>query len=343
MTAPRMSVILPTYSTFATIRRTINSLRGQSVVREIELVIVTPTPPESFGLDVSLLRDFHSHQLLRTESDLVLSQLCAAGVFAAKAPIVTLTEDHVFHALDWAEQLLESHQQPYAVVAAQAFNANPDTLLSWSDFLMGYGLWSAPTQSGPRDYLPGHNSSYKRDLLLIYGDQLADKMTAEVIIHWELRSEGHELYLNADAKMYHMNFSKWSSWMLTTFYAGRSFAGLRIHAWPPLKRLMYAAAWPLIPFVRLRRIWPTLAATPVFPRIVPVMLLQFVISAFGECIGYLFGAGDVHRAMAKLETLRDNHVRPRERHLENLNLPEGIERFVQDRKPDPEHHSVDVP
>jgi hypothetical protein len=204
------------------------------------------------------------------------------------------------------------------------FNANPGSLLSWSDFLIGYGVWSAPIVSGLRDYLPGHNSSYKRDVLLAaYGDRLAHKMTAEVVIHWELRAQGHKLYLNADAKMHHMNFSKWSSWALATFYAGRSFAAVRAEGWPLIKRLLYAAASPLIPLVRMRRIWSTLVMCPVFPQVAPMLLLQFMVSAFGECIGYLLGAGDVVTALKKLETLRDDHVRSSDRLMENLNLPEG--------------------
>ena len=46
------------------------------------------------------------------------------------------------------------------------------------------------------DYLPGHNSSYKRDVLLGYGDRLESMMESETVLHWDLRAKGHRLYLS---------------------------------------------------------------------------------------------------------------------------------------------------
>jgi len=39
-------------------------------------------------------------------------------------------------------------------------NANPDSIVSWADFLIGYGPWAAPIARHEPEYLPGHNSSY---------------------------------------------------------------------------------------------------------------------------------------------------------------------------------------
>ena len=69
-------------------------------------------------------------------------------------------------------------------------NANPDTIVSWADFLVGYGPWARPSIVSERDYLPGHNSSYKRAVLLEYGDALATLMEAETVLMWDLRAKG---------------------------------------------------------------------------------------------------------------------------------------------------------
>src|SRR5688500_5467858 len=91
----------------------------------------------------------------------------------------------------------------------------------------GYGPFLWPTPSREVDFLPGHNSCYKRDVLLGYGDRLESMMESETVLHWDLRANGHRLYLEPAARVAHMNFSLWLSWIPAQFLNGRLFAGAR--------------------------------------------------------------------------------------------------------------------
>lgn len=66
--------------------------------------------------------------------------------------------------------------------------------MSWADLFIGYSPWLAPSSSREAEFLPGHNTSYKRAVLLEYGDQLDSMMQAETVLHWNLRSKGHHLF-----------------------------------------------------------------------------------------------------------------------------------------------------
>jgi hypothetical protein len=83
--------------------------------------------------------------------------------------------------------------------------------VSWADLFIGYSPWLAPAPSREAEFLPGHNTSYKRAVLLEYGDQLDSMMQAETVLHWVLRSKGHRLFLESTANVAHVNFSLWSS------------------------------------------------------------------------------------------------------------------------------------
>ena len=74
--------------------------------------------------------------------------------------MVVLSEDHSFPEAGWAEALIEAHRGPWSVVGPVVRNANPDSLISWADFLLGYGTWLDPAPGGEISQLPGHNSSY---------------------------------------------------------------------------------------------------------------------------------------------------------------------------------------
>src|SRR5205814_10620629 len=66
------------------------------------------------------------------------------GIRSASAPIVAMTEEHSFPDPDWAEHLLAAYAEGgdrVAAVGAGIVNANPDSGVSWVNFLLEYGPW----------------------------------------------------------------------------------------------------------------------------------------------------------------------------------------------------------
>jgi len=95
-----------------------------------------------------------------------------AGIRAATAPIVALAEDHSFPDPDWADALITAHQARFAVVGPVLRNANPRSMLSWANLLLEYAPWLEGTPGQEMKDLPGHNSAYRRDLLLAFGEEI---------------------------------------------------------------------------------------------------------------------------------------------------------------------------
>jgi GT2 family glycosyltransferase len=314
---PELSVIIVTPDRFETIRRTVAWLGAQTVREALELVIVAPSR-EALELDEHDLDGFHGFRVVEVGTVHPIAAGNAAGVREASAPVVVFAEDHSYPQPGWAEALIAAHRGPWAAVGPVVANANPRSGVSWADFLPGYGPWLDPTPGGVVDHLPGHNSSYKRDLLLELGPDLDPMLNAESVLHWELRSRGHQLYLEPAAKTRHFNFSRLSIYLRATFFNSWTFAAERARGgrWGPLRRLAYAAAWPLIPLVRLRRVFRDLrrARSPgVLPRLLPPVLLGLTVSALGEAMGYLLGPGSAPEKVSAYHFHRDRHVTRRDR------------------------------
>lgn len=104
--------------------------------------------------------------------------------------------------------------------------------------MIGYGPWIEPTLAGQASFLPGHNSRYKRAVLLEYGDQLEDMLVSETVMHLDLCRKGYRLYIESSARAAHVNFSLLSSWLPVQLYSGRVFAGSRARNWSLLRRLV---------------------------------------------------------------------------------------------------------
>lgn len=302
--APKMSVIILTPDCYETIRKTMGCLLAQTACDQLEIIIVASS---TSGLTdgKEQLAQFKDVRVVEIGPMNSTPGARAVGVRHAAAPVVGFAEDHSYPDQGWAEALIAAHRGPWAAVGPAVGNANPQSTLSWTNLAIEYGPWLDPVPAGPVNHLPGHNSSYKRDRLLAYGSQLEAMLEAETVLHWDLRAKGHRLYLEPAAKTFHLNFSSLGASLRLRFLGGRLFASSRARYWKPLRRILYGAASPLIPLVRLPRALRDLHRAGLLPRLLPQVLavLAFTLAsdAVGEMIGYLFGGGQTMRTLSEME------------------------------------------
>ncbi len=305
---PALTVALLTPDLFATVERTVRQVAAQNIASCIELLMVAPASV-SLCIDADLARSFQSVRVVEGDFSGGSGVVRAAAVHAAAAPIIAFAEDHCFPDPGWAEALLAAHAGPWCAVGPVVRNANPDTLVSWADLLMGYGPWLAPGSSGERDHLPGHNTSYKVEPLRKLGALLDELLEAETPLQWRLRAAGGRLYQEQRACVAHTNFSWWSTWVHVVYHAGRVFAATRALDWSRMHRLAFALAAPLVPFVRMARHvaqgWRAGLPRILLVRMVPVLFAGLACNAAGEAVGALTGAGTSRAKMLAWEFHRN--------------------------------------
>jgi len=315
---PAISVVLPTTSDFASVATTVRYLSRQTVADRLELVIVAMARPD-FVVDASACESFHGVQVVHTGRR-SHGHACAEGVQAARARVVVFAEDHCFPEPDWGEALLAAYDSPGIAAVGPVFrNANPGTLVSWCDFVIGYGPWMNPGAAGDRPFLAGHNSSYRREVLLALGDGLAEGLESETVLHLALRSEGKRLVVEPRARAAHTNFGRAAVWLPVQYHCGRIFGSERARRWGWGRRLFYAAASPLIPCVRLVRAARQLRGSPErrpsLLRLLPLLALGLAVDGVGQMIGYVAGSGGSARHLTAYEFRRIDFVPESDRRL----------------------------
>lgn len=316
---PDLSVILVTPDCYETIRKTIRSLREQTVRERLEIVIVAPAE-RTLGLVEKELEGIHSVRVIEFGEIKTLAAPRVVGIRAASSPLVVLGEDHAFPEPNWAEALIEAHRHPWAAVGPAFLNGNPG-LMSWMSLIMDYGRWLEPVASGVTDDVPGHGSSWKRALLLEYGPALERMMQAPTILHWDLHAKGHQLYLEGKAKVRHVNITRLTSFILDHFYGAQMFAAARAQNWPWFQRLFYVAGMPLL-MLRTFRDWlghirRTGLEPELLPRAWPLLLLSLAVWSLGEMIGYGWGMGKAEQRTFDYDVRREAHLGRRDRELQS--------------------------
>jgi hypothetical protein len=267
--AAQMSVVLVTPDRYDTIRKTMEHLQSQTVLDQLEIVIVTPSVA-NLNLDDAELTAFSRVRMVEVGEITSTGRAIAAGVREASAPVIAYAEEHSYPAPTWAEALIKAHRGSWAAIGVAITNANPGNMISWASLFTDFGPWVEPVEAGEIKHLPWHHAAYKRALLLEYGPKLEAIMATEGLLHRDLQDRGYRLYLEAAAKTNHVNISLLSSYIMAEFHGARMFAANRAGNTKGaiFRRLLYICRmpvmlrlctpiWQMRPSLRGQRVWKT--------------------------------------------------------------------------------------
>ena len=311
---PLLAAILVARDGWKELGKLLEHLRKQTIQSKLELLIVADSL-EKIAVPESKLRGFHSVRALELSPLKSVSDGHFSGALLARAPLVVFCEEHCFPDPGWAAALLQAHEGPWAAVGPLMRNHNPARAVSRALMDVEHGCFCDPSQAGVRDYLPGHNSCYKKQALLDFSHRLDSLQDTEYLLHLEMRQAGWRLFQSADARAAHTNVSLFWPAVGLCFDSGRCFAADRSADWPFMKRIVFALGSPLLPFLRHWRHIGFLkrskdkGKTPIF---LPLDFLLFAVDALGQMLGNLAGHGSSYARLCDLEFQRYRFLPPEE-------------------------------
>ena len=231
----------------------------------------------------------------------------ARGHPRGPAPRRRLHRDPLLLEAGWAAGLLAAYDEGADAAGPVFRNGNPESRSSAAGFLAHYGTFADPPPPPPWPDLPGHNSSYRRELLLAFGDELAGLLELEYLMHARMLREGSRLVLERRARVRHVNVSRRRSAPprgLPRRAHLRCGARARLAARAPDPQ---AAAWPLIAVVRTRRHAADAQRIGVArtPGLIAALAVRLACTSAGEAVGLLAGAGAADVPMLEMELRRD--------------------------------------
>ncbi len=302
--APTLSVVVVVGRLRERAAGSLSSLLSQGAVARMEVVVVD-VAPESGPIPGA---DHPAVRVLRLPAEPTFAAARVAAVREARGPIVAFVEEHARALPGWGEALIAAHAGPWAGVGGEVRNANPGVGRSDITALLSYGLFRPPLARGETELLPGHNSSYKRAVLLGYRDRLEHLLGSDLVLMRRLRLDGHRLWLEPAAAIEHLNETTLkSTWRGYRLY-NRCYAPLRAEEfeWSLARRLAYVALTPAIPLYFIAHFSRYLARRHPgeFRRLLQNLgwvYLAELAAALGQAAGLLLGAGDAPRRFCRYE------------------------------------------
>lgn len=227
------------------------------------------------------------------------------GALAARAPIVTFLEEHAVALPGWAAALIAAHADigrgaPCAAVGPELHLDNPGRGASDLIDLFAVGPWMAPAIGGDANVLRWQNTSYKRAVLLSYGDRLPSFLDSEGTFFTQLRADGHRLWVEPAARLRHASEHHFLLFARGAFVSNRLGAARRAEllGFSPAKRLLCVAS-TLVNIARAPGyILRNLSRSPALAekrrraaRAWPYLVAYSCAFCLGACTGFLLGRG----------------------------------------------------
>jgi hypothetical protein len=304
--APFLSHVVPAAS-WEQVERVVAAVAAQEGAPGIEVVLVCPAE-RPIVVPAEARERLWDVRVVPVADLEALHRSRAAGIRAARAPLVVLGETHCYPRPGWARALADAFAQDCVAVGPALENANPRTGLSWANLALDYGHWLCPSGAATAG-LPGQNSAVSRETLLAFGDGLEDRLRMTYLLFLELGERGERLVVEPRARTAHLNVTRWRSWPVERFCAARVFAAEQSRGWPARRRLLHGLAAPVSTLRRARHLLADLrrARAPLARSLLP-LAGGLLAGAAGGAVGYLSGAGRAEERIFAMELDREAHA-----------------------------------
>lgn len=222
-------------------------------------------------------------------------QLRAACVAASAGAVVAITEDHCVAAPDWCERILAAHRDhpEAAAIGGAVENGATATTIDWASFFLVNGASMPPVRDGVRRAIALQaNCSYKRAAL---SPDAAELGMMEWLLNADLHARGAVLRTDGRILVQHVQSLGVAATCRIHYDDGRTIAAFRLARIGRAERAVRLAACLAMPplltaratfyvLTKRRRMGLLLAS-------LPWMLVLTSCKAWGNLLGFLFGAG----------------------------------------------------
>jgi hypothetical protein len=220
-------------------------------------------------------------------------RLRAVGIGASRGDIVALLEDDCLVQDGWCKAAMSLIASPHVALGGAVEPGPYRRGLDWAVYFCEYARFMSPVPTDASPPLPGNNTVFRRTALMRAGTDAEGFQEAFAHAAWV--REG--LTTGASDRLVVTNINRWPARQVVSvpFHHGRAYAANRFSGKPPAIRLAFAMATPVLPLVKIARLYAeTSSRRRLIGRLcraLPWVMLFTTSWSAGEAVGCLAGSG----------------------------------------------------
>lgn len=267
-----ISIIIPSYNSYTTIERCLNSVFNQKTNLIYEVIVADSSTDNTPEL---IKKIFPGVKLIHSKTRMFSGKARNEGIKAAKGSIIVcLDSDCIVADEDWLNKIYTA-QKTQDVVGGSVLNANPWSIFGWGIFFMEFSEF-LPNKDRVVNALLSYNVSCKREIFEKYGHFPEHSFLNEDLIFYSRLKE--KLFLSSSIVVKHINRTNFFKILKHSFKLGFG-SGLARKQVPSLEGhflFKYPFLIPLLLFYRFLRAGYRTIRTRYFPLFIIMSPLTFV-------------------------------------------------------------------
>lgn len=291
---PSLAVVVASNRNPALLRACLAALVPQCAEGKATLIVVRAGADGAPELLTSLRAEFPIAIFLAMPGEADIPRLRGAGLAAACAALVALTEDHCVPAADWVARIT-AHLTDSADVVGGGMNNLRPRMVDWGAYFSEYGFFDAtrPDSCSVADGVPlltGANIAYRGAVR----ELVATWMSAgewENVVHRRLAEAGHRLVFDRTMQVAQNQTYRFFAFCADRYVHGLDYARTRSAGSTRRERTTRAVITPLLPVVLTWRVATSAggARAKAFVRALPATVAFLTAWSLGEAVGYVRG------------------------------------------------------
>ena len=242
----RVSVVMPSYRSEATIERSLRALDRQTF-RDFETVVVDSSPDHATERMCAASR---RSPLERSDRRLAVHEARNMGAAAARGELIVFTDPDCAPRPDWLARLVAGYEREGGLVGGAIEPAGRGRRQR-GIHRCKFGAWEARGEAGARHMLPTANLLIERRVWDEVGPFTLLDWSGDTELCWRARDAGHTLAFDPSAVVEHPHEPGLSGFWIERLERGAAFAALRARAerWSPARAALALIAMPVVPLL----------------------------------------------------------------------------------------------
>ena len=175
-----VSVVIASYNSGKTIKKTLLSLEKQTMQGKYEVIVVdSSTEDTADGIE----KQFPNVKVFRFSQRKLPGDARNFGISKAKGNIIALIDADCEAASDWVEKIVEAHKSSYPAIGGAIANGSRGGCVTWSAYFCEFSNWMPGTEKQRMKDVAGANMSYKRYLFEKYGTFIEGTYCSDTEFH----------------------------------------------------------------------------------------------------------------------------------------------------------------
>mgnify|MGYP001579870612 CR=1 FL=1 len=201
----KVSVVLASYNSFATINYCLNSLFRQTCHPDEIIVVDSSSDPTISFIE----RNYPSVKLIKRQERTYCGAARNIGVRAATGDIIAFTDTDCVVAHNWIEEIIRSHRQHDAIAIGGAIhNGNQHNWISWAEYFLAASEYFAKAPQRNLRTIAGCNATYKRIAFEKYGYLPEISAFEDVLFNIRLNKAGEKILFEPSIQVSHLYRTK---------------------------------------------------------------------------------------------------------------------------------------